>query len=134
MNNLEQELIDQKLKFNRTANFPLMSGYRMEADISPECNKKDSRIYIYLVNTLRWIIELGYIDIAREISMMTPYSAMPRQGHLEQVIHMFPFPKIHHNSRLVLDPYYPDIDPDDFPKQNWLDFLVKIQIQFLIMN
>ena len=98
MNNLEQELIDQKLKFNRTANVPLMSGYRMEAEISPECDKEYSRMYISLVGILRWIIELGRIDIVRETSMMTSYSTMPRQGHSGQVIHMFSFPKIYHHS------------------------------------
>ena len=104
-----------------------MSGYKMEAEISPECDKEYSRMYISLVGILRWIIELGRIDIVRETSMMTSYSTMPRQGHSGQVIHMFSFPKIYHHSWLVLDPYYPDIDLSDFPKQNWVNFSVKIQ-------
>ena len=44
---------------------------------------------------------------------------MPREGHLYQLFHMFSYLKGHHNSRMVFDPSYPDIDLDAFPKREW---------------
>ena len=54
--------------------------------------------------------------------MMSSYTAMSREGHLDHVIYMFSYPKTHHNSRLVLDPTYPDINIDDFERHNWKQF------------
>ena len=53
---------------------------------------------------------------------MSSYVAMPREGHLQQVYHIFSYIKSHHNARLVLDPSYPDINTDDFVKRNWKEF------------
>ena len=33
-----------------------------------------------------WIIETGYVDIITEVSLLSIYLAMPRQGHLEEVL------------------------------------------------
>ena len=54
--------------------------------------------------------------------MMSSYVAMPREGHLQQLYHIFAYLKCHHNTRLVLDPSYPHIDIDDFEKKNWKEF------------
>ena len=47
---------------------------------------------------------------------------MPCKGHLDHVIYIFSYLKTHHNSRLVLDPSYPDIDMDSFKRYNWKQF------------
>ena len=47
---------------------------------------------------------------------------MPREGHLDHVLYMFSYLKQYHNSRLVLDPSYPEIDLDKFPRYNWKQF------------
>ena len=54
--------------------------------------------------------------------MMSSYTALPREGHLDHVIYMFSYLKTHHNSRLVLDPTYPDINLDVFKRHNWKQF------------
>ena len=56
--------------------------------------------------------EIGRINICTEVSMLSSYSAMPRVGHFEGVLHMFAYLKQHHNSRLVFDPKKPDTDTD----------------------
>ena len=48
--------------------------------------------------------------------------AMPREGHLQQLYHMFAFLKTHHNARMVFDPSYPDINPEEFPDKDWAKF------------
>lgn len=68
---------------------------------------------------LRWIVEMGRIDIAVEVSMLSSYSMSPREGHLKEVFRIFAYLKHHHSSRLVLDPTYPDIDENAFIKRDW---------------
>ena len=47
---------------------------------------------------------------------------MYREGNLNHVLYMFSYLKCHHNSRLVLDPTYPDIYMKQFPQRNWKQF------------
>ena len=53
---------------------------------------------------LSGIVELGRIDIFLEVSMMPSNRALPRIGHLEQVLHMYVYLKKHHNDDMVFDP------------------------------
>lgn len=39
---------------------------------------------------------------------------MPRDGHLQQLFHMFAYLKLKHNSCMVFDPTEPDIDESKF--------------------
>ena len=70
---------------------------------------------------------MGRVDIAVEVSMMSRYVAMPREGHLQQMFHMFAYLKMHHNSQIVMDPTYPDIDKDKFHKKDWKSFYEEIK-------
>jgi hypothetical protein len=49
---------------------PLSYQYRPEIDVSPELDEDDASYYHSLVGVLRWIVELGRIDIDVEVSMM----------------------------------------------------------------
>ena len=52
--------------------------------------------------------------------MMSSHTVMmPREGHLDHFIFIFSYLKTHHNSRLVLDPTYPDIEMGQFKHHNW---------------
>ena len=52
--------------------------------LDPEC----SSFYQHLIGILRWMVELGRIDIANEVSMLSSYLGYPREGHLEAAIHV----------------------------------------------
>ena len=47
---------------------------------------------------------------------------MPREGHMQQVYHIFAYLKAHQNVRIMLDPSYPTIMEDDFPEHDWKNF------------
>ena len=49
----------------------------------------DAAYYQSLIGILRWIVELGRVDVCLEVSMMSSHLALPREGHLEQVLHIF---------------------------------------------
>ena len=68
---------------------------------------------------MRWILELGRADITAEASLMASCLALPRQGHLEIVYRIFAYLKANHNAEMIFDPSEPNIDDNQFEKQNW---------------
>ena len=45
---------------------------------------------------------------------MASHMAMPSEGHLEAVLHVFAFLCQNYNSRMAFDPTYPVIDMNEF--------------------
>ena len=58
---------------------------------------------------LRWAVEIGRLDVLYETEIMSKHMAMPRQGHLEQVLHIFGYIKAKKKLRIAFDPDYPQI-------------------------
>ena len=79
------------LKIPSKAETPLMTSYRPELDVLPELTSRDSAYYQSLIGILWWIVVLGRIDICLEVLMMSLHLAMPRKGHLDQVLHISPY-------------------------------------------
>jgi hypothetical protein len=73
------------------------------------------------------MVELGRIDIATEVSMLSSYLACPREGHLEKALHVMGYLQLKHNSRLIFDPTYPDIDQTAFPSFEWTEFYGNVE-------
>ena len=90
--------------------------------MTPELTSIEASYYQSLIGILRWMVEMGRMDITCEVSMMASHVALPRQGHLNQLYHIFSYLRIYHNATVVFDPSYPDIDIDQFPKKNWKQF------------
>ena len=88
-------------------------------DVSPELNETEAAYYHSLIGVLRWIVELGRIDVCLEVSMMLSHLVLPREGHLAQVFHIFPYLKKHHNTEMVFDPSDPVVDEAQFEHRNW---------------
>ena len=51
--------------------------------------------------------------------MMSSHMAMPREGHLEGLLHIFSYLKKFHNTELVLDPSDPALNYDEFDRKDW---------------
>jgi Fe-S-cluster containining protein len=98
----------------------LPNGYRPELESSELLGPDDAHFYMQAIGILRWIVELGRIDICGEVSMLSSYSAAPRQGHLEAVLHIFSYLNSHDRSRIVMDDaYYPHVELE---KPDWSQF------------
>ena len=54
-----------------------------------------------------------------ETSALALMMALPREGHLDAVFHMFAFLKRMHNSIIVFNPTEPEIDINKFPRGDW---------------
>ena len=106
-------------KMPKVANTPMQTSYRPELDISAELDSLDASYYQSLIGILRWMVELGRVDLCLEVSMMSSHLAMPRQGHLEQLFHIFSYLHEHYNGEIVFDPTEPEIDHSSFEEQDW---------------
>jgi hypothetical protein len=100
---------------------PMHSDYKSELDTSPELASEGHSYYQELIGILRWAVELGRMDILLEVSLMSTYLAAPREGHLEQVFHIFGYLKKVPRKRIAFDPDYPEIDESRFKAYDWND-------------
>jgi hypothetical protein len=71
---------------------------------------------------MRWMVKQERVVIATEVSLLSSYLAYPREGHLETALHIMGYLKNKHNTRLIFDPTYPEIDKGDFPQYDWTKF------------
>jgi hypothetical protein len=97
-------------------------GYRPELDVSEELDDRQANYYQELVGVLRWAVELGRIDINTAVSMMSQHLALPRQGHLDKLMHIFAYLKDHDRSKVVFDDGWVDWPEDKFETVDWSEF------------
>ena len=107
---------------NTLVRTPIRSDYKPELDTSPELAAEGHSYYQELIGILRWAVELGRLDILLEVSLMSTYLAAPREGHLEQVFHIFGYLKKVPKRRIAFDPDYPAVDESRFKLYDWSDF------------
>ena len=98
---------------------PMTSGYRPESDLTPELGEEDAAYFHSLIGVLRWIVELGRVDINFEASMLSSHLVVPREGHMKELLHVFVYLKKHLNTEMVFDPSEPKIDMISFQHQDW---------------
>jgi hypothetical protein len=126
--NLEKWMVKEGRKLTKKAPTPMSSMYKSEVDVSPELSPEMANFYQSKVGVLRWIIEMGRLDITTEVSMLVAHMAAPREGHLTAVIHVFAYLKNKHNARLIYDPSYPQIETSDFKnEEDWKAFYSKVK-------
>jgi hypothetical protein len=73
------------------------------------------------------MVELGCIDIATEVSLLSSHLAYPDEGHLETALHIMSYLSQKHNTRLIFDPTYPKIDIGHFSQYNWTKFYGNVE-------
>ena len=74
-----------------------------------------------LIGIVRWMCELGRVDILVPVAMLSRYLAAPREGHLDQVFHIFAYLKQYNRSTMVFDDTEPQFDESRFAKCEWAD-------------
>ena len=115
--------VEESLKGTRrrlpTANIdtPMNITYTPELDVTEELADDDVTFYQELIGVLRWATEIGRVDILLEVSLLSQYQANPREGHLEQLLHIFAFLRKHPKITLYLSQELPNMDYDSFRTQ-----------------
>ena len=121
ISNVEKWLADRGMYLKRkSAKSVLPSSYRPELDDTKYLDQEHVSYYQEQIGVLRWMVELGRVDICCEVSMLAAYCAAPRKGHLEAVFHMFAYLKGHDKSQLVFNS--DTVVHSDPPTLDWSDF------------
>ena len=95
---------------------PFVHNYQPEVDMTKDRNADKANYYQSQIGILRWMVELVRVDIIMEIFMLSSFLTSPREVHLEAVFHIYAYLEKKHNSRMVFDPTYPEIDMTVFKK------------------
>ena len=90
--------------------------------MTAELKEDGLRWYQELIGQLRWAIEIGRVDILLEVSLLSQHLALPREGHLEQALHVMGYLKVHTKLRLMFDRGMPQFDTNMFKSYDWEDF------------
>ena len=123
LKDIEATLADTGKQLPSKASNPFSNtDYRPELDDSRELDKSRTTYYQGLIGVLRWCVELGRIDIITETTLLSSFMANPREGHLEQVFHIFAYLKKHLRSFMVFDDTQPNLDGINFKKCDWTEY------------
>ena len=120
--NVEERLEKKGLRLPSKCILPLSNGYKPELDCTAELKADGVQWYQEIIGQLRWAIELGRVDILLETSLMSTHLALPREGHLEQVLHIVGYIKSHKKIRILFDSAYPKVKESWFKEYDWFDF------------
>jgi hypothetical protein len=120
--NVEMELLKEGKHLQGCNSIPMSPNYRPELDYSTFLNDKPAQYYMELIGILRWIVELGRMDIMIDVSMLSSYTMQPRMGHLDQVFHIFGYLKRNKRASLVFDESRVDWNEASFQTHDWTDF------------
>ena len=81
------------------------SSYRPELDATQFCENELITVYQNMIGALRWVVELGRIDIQHEVPLLSQYLVQPRHGHLHQACNIFRYLKKRYTKGyVVMDP------------------------------
>ncbi len=104
VHNVVDHLAKSREKHPYKAPTPLLSGYHPEIDVSSKLGESEASYFPSLVGVLRWIVELGRVDINVQVLMMSLHLALPRAGQLKEIYHIVAYLKAHLNTGMVFDP------------------------------
>ena len=120
--NVEAKLKEKGNKLPTKCITPFTSTHKPDRDVSPELGAEGLRCFQELIGVLRWACELGRCDILLEASLLSSHLAMPREGHLEQAIHIFGCLKCNPKRRIAFDPDHPTVNESRFKRFDWHEF------------
>ena len=89
-------------------------NYAPELDTSDELEGEEITYFQELIGMLRWAIELGRVDIYHEVSLLSQFQASPREGHLEELLHIFAYLKHKPKLQLIFSAQPPALPEVDF--------------------
>ena len=114
IHNIKKQLLLCNLRFNKqlsdvrySPKKPFSSiDYKSVLDTSIMSDQDQANYFQNLIGYLRWIIELGRVDIAHEVSSLSKFLVKPRMGHIYRALHIFKYMETHIENQLSFDPLY----------------------------
>ena len=90
--------------------------------MSPLLDETGASWYLSHIGILRWIVELGRVDIAVEVSALASFMCAPRVGHQMAVLNLYAWLRKHPSFKLVMDDTYILYPESDYPTYDWEEF------------
>ena len=84
-------------KHSNRATYRFPTDYDHDLDTTVELDEDLATYCQSQIGILHWIVELGRIDIATEVSLLASHVALPRNGHLQTVFHIYAYWKKRQN-------------------------------------
>ena len=75
--------------------------------------------YQSLIGMVRWMMEIGRVDIITEVSLLAYQLEMPREVHLDALINVYVFLWDKYNSKMTFDTTYTDINKSSLKDCEW---------------
>ena len=94
------------------------------------------RLHCLKVTDQNWINQVNLIPAVGNtirphwsvvVSMLSRYVVSPREGHLQQVFHLFAYLKHHKHSKMVFDDTEPVFDESSFCVCDWLEYYPDVE-------
>jgi hypothetical protein len=104
---------------HKKADTPISPSYHPEVDETPILDDEEANYYQSLIGILQWTVELGRIDVAYEVQLMSQFSCAPRKGHIDALYGVFRYLKKYIKLKLVLDHRLRNMEQFDFKTFEW---------------
>ena len=82
--------------------FPI--DYEQQVDTTPGLNPDESLYHQFLIGIVRWLVEIGRVNILDKCSLLSSHLALLREGHMNTLLHLMRYLELNHNSRMFFDP------------------------------
>lgn len=122
MTKVNWALVEVKQQLKTKGTTLTSEKYRAQLDATLELNTERAMYIQALTGVIRWLVELGSIDIMVAVSILSSPLMAPKVGHLEQDFHLFSYFNIHNNSRLIFATMFHNIDDAHFTDSDWTQF------------
>ena len=80
-----------------------------------------------IIGVMRYMVEIGSIEIVIEVYLLLSRLAYPRKGNIEAALYVMTYLKQKHNSLFVFNPTYSKIDESIFKDCDWKDFYGNVE-------
>ena len=88
----------------KKADNPFSMSYEPKLDDLTPLDPDAASYFQTIIGMMQWMVEIGRIDIATEVSLLSLHLAYPQEGHREAALHVMAYLQAKHNSRLIFDP------------------------------
>ena len=76
-------------RLNKEESTPLTYSYNVDLDNTRDLGTSEANNYQLQTGILHWMVELGRVDIMTKVSVLSSHLLMPREGHLDVILHLF---------------------------------------------
>ena len=100
--NLESFIKKKGLSFSKACDLPLPVACRPDLDVATDLSVYDASRHQYLIQVLRWIVEIGIVCVCLKVSIMDSCAELSREVKIEMLCRLLSHLKKHHNTEMVL--------------------------------